>query len=99
MSTYKSIHTGERVDNAVTKIPESLPTEDSLIIVKSDGSASEYISQLQISSDKLDKTGGAISGNLTVQKKLKCETAPTENNDVLRYQDTAVEVETSLMGA
>ena len=24
---------------------------------------------------------------------------PTENNDVLRYQDTAVEVETSLMGA
>lgn len=48
---------------------------------------------------KLDTTGGTISGNLTVQKKLKCETAPTENNDVLRYQDTAVEVETSLMGA
>ena len=24
---------------------------------------------------------------------------PTENNDVLRYQDTAVEVETSLIGA
>lgn len=48
---------------------------------------------------KLDKTGGTISGDLTVQKKLKCETAPTENNDVLRYQDTAVEVETSLIGA
>lgn len=48
---------------------------------------------------KLDTTGGTISGNLTVQKKLKCETAPTENNDVLRYQDTAVEVETSLIGA
>lgn len=48
---------------------------------------------------KLDKTGGMISGDLTVQKKLRCETAPTENNDVLRYQDTAVEVETSLMGA
>lgn len=54
---------------------------------------------------KYDKTGGTIGGNvditgdLTVQKKLKCETAPTENNDVLRYQDTAVEVETSLMGA
>lgn len=48
---------------------------------------------------KLDTTGGTISGNLTVQNKLKCETAPTENNDVLRYQDTAVEVETSLMGA
>lgn len=54
---------------------------------------------------KYDKTGGTIggnvdiTGNLTVQKKLKCETAPAENNDVLRYQDTAVEVETSLMGA
>lgn len=33
---------------------------------------------------KLDKTGGTISGDLTVQKKLKCETAPTENNDVIR---------------
>lgn len=50
-------------------------------------------------SKKLDKTGGTISGNLTVQKKLKCETAPTENNDVLRYQDTAIEIESSLMGA
>ena len=31
--------------------------------------------------------------------RAKVQTAPTENNDVLRYQDTAVEVETSLMGA
>ena len=53
----------------------------------------------KLSTTTLPKTGGTISGNLTVQKKLKCETAPTENNDVLRYQDTAVEVETSLMGA
>ena len=49
MSTYKSTHTGERVDNAVTKIPESLPTEDSLIVVKADGSASEYVPRSQIS--------------------------------------------------
>lgn len=55
MATYKSKHTGERVDNAVTKIPESLPTEDSFIIVKADGSASEYIPRSQVSSDKLDK--------------------------------------------
>ena len=53
----------------------------------------------KLSTTILLKTGGTISGNLTVQKKLKCETAPTENNDVLRYQDTAVEVETSLIGA
>lgn len=53
----------------------------------------------KLSTTILPKTGGAISGNLTVQKKLKCETVPTENNDVLRYQDIAVEVETSLMGA
>lgn len=31
--------------------------------------------------------------------RAKVQSAPTENNDVLRYQDTAVEVETSLMGA
>lgn len=55
MATYKSKHTGERVDNAVTKIPESLPTEDSFIVVKADGSASEYIPRSQVSSDKLDK--------------------------------------------
>lgn len=55
MATYKSKHTGERVDNAVTKIPESLPTEDSFIVVKADGSASEYIPQSQVLSDKLDK--------------------------------------------
>lgn len=55
MSTYKSIHTGERVDNAVTKIPEGLPTEDSLIVVKANGSASGYVPQSQISSNKLDK--------------------------------------------
>ena len=53
----------------------------------------------KLSTTILPKTGGTISGNLTVQNKLKCETAPTENNDVLRYQDTAVEVETSLVGA
>lgn len=53
----------------------------------------------KLSTTILPKTGGTIRGDLTVQKKLKCETAPTENNDVLRYQDTAVEVETSLMGA
>ena len=55
MATYKSKHTGERVDNAVTKIPESLPTEDSFIVVKADGSASEDIPRSQVSSDKLDK--------------------------------------------
>lgn len=55
MATYKSKHTGERVDNAVTKIPENLPTEDSFIVVKADGSASEYIPQSQVLSDKLDK--------------------------------------------
>lgn len=55
MATYKSKHTGERVDNAVTKIPENLPTEDSFIVVKADGSASEYIPRSQVSSDKLDK--------------------------------------------
>ena len=55
MSTYKSIHTGERVDNVVTKIPEGLPTEDSLIVVKANGSASGYVPQSQISSNKLDK--------------------------------------------
>lgn len=55
MATYKSIHTGKRVDDAVTKIPDSLPVEDSLILVKADGSASEYISRSQVSSDKLDK--------------------------------------------
>lgn len=55
MATYKSKHTGEGVDNAVTKIPESLPTEDSFIVVKADGSASEYIPRSQVSSDKLDK--------------------------------------------
>ena len=33
------------------------------------------------------------------EKTIKVQSAPTENNDVLRYQDTAVEVETSLMGA
>lgn len=55
MSTYKSEHTGERVDNAVTKIPEGLPTEDSLIVVKANGSVSEYVPRSQVSSDKLDK--------------------------------------------
>ena len=55
MYTYKSEHTGERVDNAVTKIPEGLPTEDSLIVVKANGSASGYVPQSQISSNKLDK--------------------------------------------
>ena len=55
MYTYKSEHTGERVDNAVTKIPEGLPTEDSFIVVKANGSASGYVPQSQISSNKLDK--------------------------------------------
>ncbi len=55
MPTYKSIHTGKRVDDAVTKIPESLPTEDGLIVVKANGSASEYISKSSVLGDKLDK--------------------------------------------
>ena len=55
MYTYKSEHTGERVDSAVAKIPEGLPTEDSFIVVKANGSASEYIPRSQVSSDKLDK--------------------------------------------
>lgn len=38
----------------------------------------------KLSTTILPKTGGTISGNLTVQKKLKCEMAPTENNDVIR---------------
>ena len=45
MSTYKSTHTGERVDNAVTKIPKGLPTEDSLIVVNADGNTSGYVPQ------------------------------------------------------
>lgn len=45
MSTYKSTHTGERVDNAVSKIPEGLPSEDSLIVVKTDGNTSGYVPQ------------------------------------------------------
>ncbi len=55
MATYKSKHTGERVDGAVDKIPENLPSEDSLIVVKADGSSSDYLSYSQVAGDKLDK--------------------------------------------
>ena len=65
MSTYKSEHTGERVDNAVTKIPEGLPTEDSLIVVKANGSASEYVPRSQIS--RLNIQNG--SGTKAIQQK------------------------------
>lgn len=55
MATYKSKHTGKRVDEAVDKIPENLPSEDSLIVVKADGSASDYLLYSQVAGDKLDK--------------------------------------------
>lgn len=55
MATYKSKHTGKRVDEAVDKIPENLPSEDSLIVIKADGSSSDYLSYSQVAGDKLDK--------------------------------------------
>lgn len=55
MATYKSKHTGKRVDEAVDKIPENLPSEDSLIVVKADGGSSDYLSYSQVAGDKLDK--------------------------------------------
>ncbi len=55
MATYKSKHTGKRVDETVDKIPENLPSEDSLIVVKADGSSSDYLPYSQVAGDKLDK--------------------------------------------
>jgi len=55
MATYKSKHTGKRVDEAVDKIPENLPSENSLIIVKADGGSSDYLPYSQVVEDKLDK--------------------------------------------
>lgn len=65
MSTYKSEHTGERVDNAVTKIPEGLPTEDSFIVVKANGSASEYVPQPHIENGTGTKSVEQVINNGT----------------------------------
>lgn len=94
MSTYKSKHTGERVDNAVTKIPESLPTEDSFIVVKADGSASEYIPRSQVSSDKLDKqtaqtTSDQIYGKLADGSQTMFDVTTGSEPTTIPRRDTA----------
>ena len=94
MATYKSKHTGERVDNAVTKIPESLPTEDSFIVVKADGSASEYIPRSQVSSDKLDKqtaqtTSDQIYGKLADGSQTMFDVTMGATATTIPRRDTA----------
>lgn len=94
MATYKSKHTGERVDNAVTKIPESLPTEDSFIVVKADGSASEYIPQSQVLSDKLDKqtaqtTSDQIYGKLADGSQTMFDVTMGAEPTTIPRRDTA----------
>ena len=94
MATYKSKHTGERVDNAVTKIPESLPTEDSFIVVKADGSASEYIPRSQVSSDKLDKqtaqtTSDQIYGKLADGSQTMFDVTMGAEPTTIPRRDTA----------
>ena len=98
MSTYKSIHTGERVDNAVTKIPESLPTEDSLIVVKANGSASEYVPRSQVSSDKLDKqtaqtTSDQIYGKLADGSQTMFDLTMGAEPTTIPRRDTAGRVQ------
>lgn len=94
MATYKSKHTGERVDNAVTKIPENLPTEDSFIVVKADGSASEYIPQSQVLSDKLDKqtaqtTSDQIYGKLADGSQTMFDVTMGAEPTTIPRRDTA----------
>lgn len=94
MSTYKLTHTGERVDNAVSKIPESLPTEDSLIVVKADGSASEYVPRSQVSSDKLDKqtaqtTSDQIYGKLADGSQTMFDVTMGAEPTTIPRRDTA----------
>ena len=94
MSTYKSTHTGERVDNAVTKIPEGLPTEDSLIVVKANGSASEYVPRSQVSSDKLDKqtaqtTSDQIYGKLADGSQTMFDVTMGATATTIPRRDTA----------
>lgn len=40
-----------------------------------------------------------MAGTQKIIGKLQVTETPTENNDVLRYQDTSIEIETSLLGA
>lgn len=94
MSTYKSTHTGERVDNAVSKIPEGLPTEDSLIVVKANGSASEYVPRSQVSSDKLDKqtaqtTSDQIYGKLADGSQTMFDVTMGATATTIPRRDTA----------
>lgn len=94
MSTYKLTHTGERVDNAVSKIPEGLPTEDSFIVVKADGSASEYIPRSQVSSDKLDKqtaqtTSDQIYGKLADGSQTMFDVTMGATATTIPRRDTA----------
>lgn len=94
MSTYKSTHTGERVDNAVTKIPEGLPTEDSLIVVKANGSVSEYVPRSQVSSDKLDKqtaqtTSDQIYGKLADGSQTMFDVTMGATATTIPRRDTA----------
>lgn len=94
MSTYKSTHTGERVDNAVTKIPEGLPTEDSLIVVKANGSVSEYVPRSQVSNDKLDKqtaqtTSDQIYGKLADGSQTMFDVTMGATATTIPRRDTA----------
>lgn len=73
MSTYKSKHTGERVDNAVTKIPENLPVEDSVIVIGDDGSPSyKAVSEI---GDKIEivQTTGTATDAVMSQKAVTDE--------------------------
>lgn len=98
MATYKSKHTGERVDDAVTKIPESLPTEDSFIVVKADGSASEYVPRSQVSSDKLEKqtaqtTSDQIYGKLADGSQTMFDLTMGAEPTTIPRRDTAGRVQ------
>ena len=98
MYTYKSEHTGERVDNAVTKIPEGLPTEDSFIVVKANGSASGYVPQSQISSNKLDKqtaqtTSDQIYGKLADGSQTMFDLTMGAEPTTIPRRDTAGRVQ------
>ena len=73
MSAYQSIHTGERVDTAVTKIPENLPVEDSVIVIGDDGSPSyKAVSEI---GDKIEivQTTGTATDAVMSQKAVTDE--------------------------
>lgn len=106
MPTYKSIHTGKRVDDAVTKIPDSLPTEDGLIVVKADGSASEYISKSSVLGDKLDKQtaqteSDQIYGKLTDGSQTMFDVTMGAEPTTIPRRDTAgrIQVADGVSGA